>query len=372
MPSVLVRLVAAAALTCAVAGVSAPTPAVADEVATAQARVDALQVLAQKSTAELTKGTQAWEADRAALRRVELDLTNTRRHVAAAQAQMDAARARVGALARRLYMAPQQGTLATAVSQSPERYLKAISVTDSVNRIAGNDDQVVRAAETARHRLQAQAATVTQLSKDARALAERSEKRMKHLQELAASTADQLQSAQDALQRARAKAAAERAARARARAARARAAEESRGFSGGAGCTSHATGGQNGNLDPATLCPLWMAPGHRLRWDAAAAFNKLSQYHAATVGGPLCVTDSYRSYSEQVSVYRRKPGLAAVPGSSNHGWGLAVDFCGGIQDSSSSASAWMRANAGKFGWFHPDWAKPSGSRPEAWHWEYAG
>ena len=23
-------------------------------------------------------------------------------------------------------------------------------------------------------------------------------------------------------------------------------------------------------------------------------------------------------------------------------------------------------------WFHPDWAEPSGSLPEPWHWEYAG
>ena len=82
------------------------------------------------------------------------------------------------------------------------------------------------------------------------------------------------------------------------------------------------------------------------------------------------MTDSYRSYSAQVDVYRRKPGLAAVPGTSEHGWGLAVDFCGGIQDSGSAASAWMRANAGRFGWFHPSWAEPAGGRPEPWHWEF--
>ena len=98
----------------------------------------------------------------------------------------------------------------------------------------------------------------------------------------------------------------------------------------------------------------------------------MSQFHAATVGGPLCVTDSYRSYSEQAALYERKPGLAAVPGTSNHGWGLAVDFCGGVQEFGTAAHEWMKANAGKFGWFHPEWAQRSGSKPEAWHWEFTG
>jgi LAS superfamily LD-carboxypeptidase LdcB len=98
----------------------------------------------------------------------------------------------------------------------------------------------------------------------------------------------------------------------------------------------------------------------------------MSQYHAATAGSPLCVTDSYRSYAEQVDVYQRKPGLAAVPGTSNHGWGQAVDFCGGIQTAGSAAYRWMEANAGRFGWVHPEWARPAGSKPEAWHWEFQG
>jgi LAS superfamily LD-carboxypeptidase LdcB len=126
----------------------------------------------------------------------------------------------------------------------------------------------------------------------------------------------------------------------------------------------------NGNLDPAVLCTLWRAPGHRLRTDAARAFNAMSAYHARTRGTPLCVTDSYRSYAAQVDVYQRKPSLAAVPGTSEHGWGLAVDFCGGVQTFGTSAFRWMKANAGRYGFHHPSWAEPSGSRPEAWHWEY--
>jgi LAS superfamily LD-carboxypeptidase LdcB len=268
------------------------------------------------------------------------------------------------------------------VSLGRDQFLEAMRVRQNLDKASGSQAQIIARAETARHRLQTEELQSAQLVKDAGALAQASAKRLAQLNTLAEQTSVQLTTAQNALEQAlaaRAQAARERAA-AQARAARARAtaAEAARtrttySGGGGAACTGKSTAGQaNGNLDPGSLCPLWRAPGHRLRADAAKAFNAMSQYHARTVGSPLCVTDSYRSYSEQVSVYHRKPGLAAVPGTSNHGWGLAVDFCGGIQSSGSSAYRWMEANAGRFGFIHPDWAKPSGSKPEAWHWEFNG
>jgi sec-independent protein translocase protein TatC len=33
---------------------------------------------------------------------------------------------------------------------------------------------------------------------------------------------------------------------------------------------------------------------------------------------------------------------------------------------------WLVKNAMAFGWFHPAWAQQGGSKPEAWHWEFAG
>jgi len=138
-------------------------------------------------------------------------------------------------------------------------------------------------------------------------------------------------------------------------------------------CSGSSTGGYaNGFLDPTALCPLYAAPGHRLRADAAAAFNAMSRARAAATGSPLCVTDSYRSYAEQVDVYSRKPSLAATPGTSNHGLGLATDLCGGVERFGSSAYLWMKANAGRFGFSHPSWAEPGGAKPEPWHWEFGG
>ena len=127
----------------------------------------------------------------------------------------------------------------------------------------------------------------------------------------------------------------------------------------------------NGLIPPGAMCALGTG-GHTLRCDAAAAYRAMSGAYAAAFGGPLCITDSYRTYAGQVELYGEKPALAAVPGTSNHGWGLAVDLCGGIEAFGTPQYAWMVANAGRFGFLHPTWADPGGGREEPWHWEYAG
>ncbi|MBM7804850.1 cell wall-associated NlpC family hydrolase [Geodermatophilus bullaregiensis] len=127
----------------------------------------------------------------------------------------------------------------------------------------------------------------------------------------------------------------------------------------------------NGLIPPSALCPLGVS-GHALRCDAAAAWRAMSAAFADVFGEPVCITDSYRTYAGQVRLYGEKPALAAVPGTSNHGWGLAVDLCGGIETFGTPQYAWMVANAGRFGWLHPTWADPGNGREEPWHWEYAG
>jgi cell wall-associated NlpC family hydrolase len=126
----------------------------------------------------------------------------------------------------------------------------------------------------------------------------------------------------------------------------------------------------NGLIPPSALCPLGVA-GHQLRCDAAAAYRAMSAAFQAAFGQPICITDSYRTYTSQVRLYGEKPALAAVPGTSNHGWGLAVDLCGGIDSYGTAQYAWMGANAGRFGFVHPTWADPGNGREEPWHWEYA-
>ncbi len=120
---------------------------------------------------------------------------------------------------------------------------------------------------------------------------------------------------------------------------------------------------ENGRLPDEALTPIGVG-SHRLAAPAASAFTKLSAAAEAD-GVTIGVTDSYRSYDAQVDVANRKGlysqgGLAAKPGTSDHGLGLALDL-----DLDTKALSWMRANAGRFG-FVEDTPR------ESWHWKFDG
>lgn len=117
----------------------------------------------------------------------------------------------------------------------------------------------------------------------------------------------------------------------------------------------------NGQVPTDVLAPIGFG-GHRLWQPAAEAFTALVA-DAEADGIAIGVTDSYRRYEMQVDVARRKGlysegGLAARPGTSNHGWGLALDL---ILD--DEAQAWMRANANRYFFFEDTPREP-------WHWVY--
>lgn len=140
----------------------------------------------------------------------------------------------------------------------------------------------------------------------------------------------------------------------------------------GQACSSNERAYSNGRVPRTALCPLRGEPGESLRPRAAAAFNALSAAFEKANGRPLCVTDSYRSYDEQVAVKASRSKWAATPGRSEHGLGLALDLCGGVDRVGSGAHRWMQSNAPRFGWAHPSWAQAGGSLPEPWHWEFVG
>lgn len=127
----------------------------------------------------------------------------------------------------------------------------------------------------------------------------------------------------------------------------------------------------NGQVPGGELCGL-PGNGHLLHPDAARDWWRLNEKYKARFGTGLCLTDSYRSYEAQSQLSASKPGLAAAPGTSNHGWGVAVDLCDGVEDFDSAEHRWLRQNAAAFGWENPQWAHVDGSKPEPWHWEYAG
>jgi hypothetical protein len=128
-------------------------------------------------------------------------------------------------------------------------------------------------------------------------------------------------------------------------------------------------GWSNGQIPGDALCTIGSS-GHALRCDAAEGYARMSQAYTDRFGRGLCITDSYRSFTAQVTAFALKPALAAVPGTSNHGWALAVDLCGGINSFGTAQWRWMAENAGRFGWVQPSWAGPRGEKPEPWHWEF--
>jgi zinc D-Ala-D-Ala carboxypeptidase len=127
--------------------------------------------------------------------------------------------------------------------------------------------------------------------------------------------------------------------------------------------------GENGQLKTSDLCTLWDG-SLQLRADAAYALAEMNLAFRAKFGRDMCVTDAYRTLAEQRVLKRQKGGMAAVPGKSNHGWGLAIDLCPG--DTRGEAWDWISENSSVYGWENPAWAQRSGSGPyEPWHWEYS-
>jgi D-alanyl-D-alanine carboxypeptidase len=129
-------------------------------------------------------------------------------------------------------------------------------------------------------------------------------------------------------------------------------------------------GAENGQIPGDALSELKFAEGEELRTDAARQLERLDNAYRAQFGEHLTIRDSYRSYESQVAVKASRGSMAAVPGYSNHGWGVAVDINGGVESFGTAQYEWLRENGPKFGWDNPDWARAGARKPEAWHWEY--
>lgn len=139
--------------------------------------------------------------------------------------------------------------------------------------------------------------------------------------------------------------------------------------------------------------------GHRLRKPARNSYERLNAAFKARFGDELKLTQGYRTYAQQESIFRiryrqtyatiRQNGrdivdrrgpwqgsywwryrgaAAAVPGTSNHGLGLAIDISTGIGFGSftSAQFKWLAANGPRYGWTNTE----GRSVNEPWHWVY--
>ena len=102
-----------------------------------------------------------------------------------------------------------------------------------------------------------------------------------------------------------------------------------------------------------------------------------SSFLPAGVQGPPRIESCYRSFEMQEwwrSYYCSidKCGNAAVPGTSKHGWGRAVDFQdqNGELTFQSPGFAWLAAHAAEYGFYQPASVQQGSPNEEAWHWEH--
>lgn len=105
--------------------------------------------------------------------------------------------------------------------------------------------------------------------------------------------------------------------------------------------------------------------------EAAGQLQNLAEAYSAEFHTNLTLAAAYRPFASQEDQKKYwshigKPGHAATPGYSNHGWGLAIDISMASGSKGDAEHKWLVANAPKYGW---DWPNAAG---EKWHFEYVG
>jgi len=137
----------------------------------------------------------------------------------------------------------------------------------------------------------------------------------------------------------------------------------------------YAAGHRNGQLSTSLLVA--GTGGAYLYKDVAAKWNQLVAA-AKTEGINLTHNWAYRSLAEQIRIAKQEglykqeaprdstnsTGKAADPGTSNHGWGFALDINVG-KSYTSKNYLWLKQNASKYGFANTVDGEPH-------HWEYIG
>ncbi len=139
--------------------------------------------------------------------------------------------------------------------------------------------------------------------------------------------------------------------------------------------------------------------GHTLRKAARNSFERLNSAFKREFGYELRLTQGYRTYAQQESIFRQRyrqtyaiirqngrdivdrrgpwkgsywwrhtGAAAAVPGTSNHGLGIAIDINTGIGFGSftSAQYTWLAQHGPAYGWTNTE----GRSVNEPWHWVY--
>jgi len=132
---------------------------------------------------------------------------------------------------------------------------------------------------------------------------------------------------------------------------------------------------QNGDVAAKALMRDFDGLGHYLQTSAAISLRAFATEFERTFGVSFTISEAFRDLPTQNyfwNLYKSGKGNpAAVPGTSTHGQGLAVDINSWVYGNSSNTDRhrWLVANAPRFGWSWELVGKPSG---EPWHFNYVG
>jgi hypothetical protein len=123
----------------------------------------------------------------------------------------------------------------------------------------------------------------------------------------------------------------------------------------------------------------------KLHPEAATALVDLYQAYIAEFGKGFRITSSFRTLAKQKALFAKYGrGKAATPGTSNHGWGGAIDIGelyiltqGSINPLISKNARiksdkykWFAKNGPTYGWYQPWLLCDNLGSDEVWHWEY--
>jgi zinc D-Ala-D-Ala carboxypeptidase len=306
--------------------------------------IGSLRRAADKARAELEGATKKWENRRKDLVESQQKLKGTLKSLGAADAQLNRIRGPLARLANAAYQGPgAAGTMVIFGGGSADEALRSAADT---SHLADNQNTLVQQAAKLRQQHDQLTASAQELESKNAVEQAGLQQQIDAIKRRSAELTQQLTAALDRIR-----------------------ADRERRFEIGcsASLVADARKYPNGLIPSRYLCKL-PQKGASLRADAARTFVKLNAAYKQRFGRDMCITDSYRSLPAQQSVYAQRPGFAAVPGTSNHGLGTALDLCGGVQSQGSLQFNWLRANSQRFGWFHPSWAYSSPFEP--WHWEY--
>jgi zinc D-Ala-D-Ala carboxypeptidase len=306
--------------------------------------IGSLRRAADKARTELESATKKWETRKKDLAQSQEKLKGTLKDLGAADAQLNRIRFPLAKLANAAYQGPgAAGSMVIFGEGSADQALRSAADT---SHLADSKNTLVQQAAKLRQQHDQLTASAQELESQNAVEQAGLQQQIDGIKRRSAELTQQLTAALDRIR-----------------------ADRDRRFQLGcsAALVADARKYPNGLIPSRYLCRL-PQKGASLRADAARTFYRLNIAYKKRFGRDMCIRDAYRSLGEQQSVYAQRPGFAAVPGTSNHGLGTALDFCGGVQNQGSLQFNWLRANSLRFGWFHPSWAYSSPFEP--WHWEY--